>query len=69
MKLKLKCPMCNTEFTSSNRNKVRCTKRCTDKYREITLKTKINKELNLRCENKFYRYDLNLNKWYINTKQ
>jgi ribosomal protein L37AE/L43A len=57
MKLKLKCPLCETEFITSNNEKIWCSKSCSNKNTQI--KKNIEKNISKRkmCLDERFLYD------------
>ena len=63
--LKLNCPMCNTEFITTRRDKIWCNIGCSNKYRNVKPKININKQTQRKMqEDDLWLYDLEMNKFY-----
>lgn len=64
--VKLRCPKCDKQFQTNIKNKVWCSKRCSDDFRHIKSKIEINLNRQSNVRNKAFRYDLDNDKFYIN---
>ena len=67
--LKLNCPMCLIEFTTSRRDKIWCDKSCAKKLRDIKDRIEDNYSRHERMNNKFCVYNLELNKFCLNPRE
>ena len=63
--LKLNCPMCDTEFITTRRDKVWCKISCSIKFQNIKHSIMVNKSTQQNMKNESFIYDLELNKFYL----
>jgi ribosomal protein L37AE/L43A len=68
--IKLNCPMCKVEFITSRTDKIWCSLSCSKSFRLIKEDLKLNRSTQERHLNTDrFRYDIELNKWFLNLKK
>ena len=63
--IKLKCPYCTKEFTTTIRNKIWCNRECAEKYTQIKKQIDLNKHKQELIVEPAFEYDYELDKFYI----
>lgn len=63
--VKLKCPNCGTEFKTTNRNKIWCSKECSRRISEIKKAIKINERKQEQMLDDDYYYEIETDRMYI----
>ena len=63
--MKLNCPMCEKEFTTTRRDKIWCDVKCSRRFLNIKKSKDSNRQKHKRIENDALHYDLELDKFYI----
>ena len=64
--IKLKCPYCIKEFTTTRRDKIWCDRQCAKKYAQIKTQIDLNKHKQELILEPAFGYDYELNKFYVN---
>jgi len=63
--VKLRCPKCDKQFETNIKNKVWCSKFCSDEFRGIAKKIEFNKFKQVQVRREDRRYDLENDKFYL----
>jgi ribosomal protein L37AE/L43A len=64
-KMKLNCPMCKEEFTTTRRDKIWCNVKCSNRFREVKKSIEANYSKHEFFKNKAFHYEFDLNKFFI----
>ena len=63
--MKLNCPMCKREFTTTIRDKIWCNTGCSNRFREVKKSIDDNKRKQESIKNLAFHYDFELDKFFI----
>ena len=63
--IKLKCPYCIKEFTTTRRDKIWCDRQCAKKYAQIKTQIDLNKQHQKLILDDAFEYDYELDKFYV----
>jgi len=63
--IKLNCPYCTKEFTTTIRNKIWCNLQCAKQYAQIKTQIDLNKKHQKLILDNAFVYDYELNKFYV----
>ena len=67
--IKLKCPYCIKEFTTTRRDKIWCDRQCAKKYAQIKTQIDLNKQHQKLILDDAFLYDYELDKFYVKAFQ
>ena len=64
-KIKLSCPMCKSEFITTRRDKIWCSRDCSSRFRDIKNDVEINYSKHRLIKGGYFNYNFNLDKFSL----